>query len=537
MPSRPGDDVVGALTSSAPTTGASADPLLEIREVTKQFGPVVACDRISVEVRPGEILGLLGQNGAGKSTLMKVVVGVEKPEQGEVRIAGQPVPPGDPMAAARAGVGMVHQHFSLVGRLTVWQNVVLGERDRFDRADAIARVRAIGERFGLEVDPEARVEDLSAGLRQRVEIIKCLRRDPHVIILDEPTSVLTQAESRRLFRVLQGLVREQGYAAVLISHRLDEILAATDRVTVLRDGRVVATLPTAEANPPGLANLMLGREVSLEREHAAVGLIDADDAFEQTLAHRTEAAATEPVLRVESVTVQGEQGRPRLDAISLHVNPGEIVGVAGVEGNGQDTLVDVLSDLVEPTSGRVLLYDPEHETGAAPCLRELGVIPADRHDSGCVLDMSVAENLVLNNLGSVSRRGVIDRSELAAHAARLIEQFDIKASDVHAPMWTLSGGNQQKLVLARELSRRPRVIVAAQPTRGLDVGAMEYMWHRLRQAAAEGAGVLLVSTELDEILALSDRVLVIYNGRIIGEMARGELDLERLGLLMGGQAA
>lgn len=530
---------MGAFQVRAPTAAPAerSDALLEIRAVTKCFGPVVACDGIDFDVRRGEIMGLLGQNGAGKSTLMKVVVGVEEPDGGEVRIDGTVVPPGDPMQAAQAGVGMVHQHFSLVGRLTVWQNVVLGERQRLDPAEAIERVRAIGQRFGLEVDPHARIEDLSAGLRQRVEIIKCLRRDPKVIILDEPTSVLTQQESRRLFGVLHELVRDHGYAAVLISHRLEEILSATDRVTVLRNGRAVASLPTAEIDAPGLANLMLGREVQLEREAAALGLTGPTETTDDPKTLGDAGGAQEPLLRIEDVTVRGAHGRPVLDGLSLHVRPGEIVGVAGVEGNGQDVLVDVVSDLIDPDGGRILLRDPDSQAERGASLRDVGVIPADRHDSGCVLDMSVAENLVLNNLEAVLRRGVLSGRVLEEHAQGLVDEFDILTADVHAPMWTLSGGNQQKVVLARELSRRPRVIVAAQPTRGLDVGAMEYMWHRLRTAAANGTGVLLVSTELDEILALSDRILVIFRGRIIGEMDRDGVDVERLGLLMGGETA
>jgi simple sugar transport system ATP-binding protein len=510
-------------------------PLLDIRHVTKAFGPVVACDDISFEVHRGEIMGLLGQNGAGKSTLMKVVAGVESSDLGEILVDGKPLPLGDPAASARAGIGMVHQHFSLVGRLTVWQNVILGEKERFDPQRAIRLVREVGERFGLVVDPMARVEDLSAGLRQRVEIIKCLRGDPKVIILDEPTSVLTGPESTKLFEVLRNLVSEHGYAAVLISHRLSEILHATDRVTVLRSGAVVGSMNTVDTDAPSLANMMLGRNVSLERDGAALGLGAEDEVFEGNEV-RVDTQIPGRTLSLDSIVVKGEHGNHLLDELSLEVRAGEIVGLAGVEGNGQGVLVEVLSRLTSANGGRVEVVDSDG-TRRAVALSDLGIIPADRHDSGCVLDMSVAENLVMNDIHEVARGQLLKRGDIEARAVKLIAEFGIAAASHHAPMWTLSGGNQQKVVVARELSRRPAFIIAEQPTRGLDVGAMEYMWHRLREAAAQGAGVLLVSTELDEILALSTRIAVIFRGRILGEMSRDDVELERLGLMMGGQAA
>lgn len=511
---------------------APARSLLQVRGVTKRFGSLTACDEIDLDVRSGEIVGLLGQNGAGKSTLMRVVMGLERPDHGEVLIDGVHVPPGDPSSAAAAGVGMVHQHFSLVGRLTVWQNVVLGERVALDREAAIARVEAVATRYGLDVEPLARVDDLSAGQRQRVEIIKCLRADPKVVILDEPTSVLTQAESRRLFAVLRDLVEDEGRAAVLISHRLEEILHATDRVAVLRGGRSVASEATADCDAASLATLMLGRDLEVQEDAEAVGLGNPTRSAALTIA----ATASLPALIVRDLHVHGEAGQPLLDGLSLEVTSGEIVGIAGVEGNGQDSLVDVLSELAKPRAGQILTTDADADE-VPLALHRLGVVPADRHDSGCVLEMSVAENLVLNDLERIARHGVLSRRALESVARERIAEFDISVPDVNAPMWTLSGGNQQKVVLARELSRRPEVIVAAQPTRGLDIGAMEYMWTRLRHEAERGAGVLLVSTELDEILALAHRILVIYRGRILGEMSRRDVDLDRLGLLMGGTAA
>lgn len=515
------------------TLASGEQSLLRIDNVTKSFGPLVACNAISFDVRAGEIMGLLGQNGAGKSTLMKVVVGVLEPDRGQVIVDGKVLPEGDPAAAAKAGVGMVHQHFSLVGSLAVWQNVLLGDPERFSRSRGIELVESIGSRFGIEVDPLARVEDLSAGMRQRVEIIKCLRADPKVIILDEPTSVLTHAESVQLFDVLSTLVRDHGYAAVLISHRLSEILAATDRVTVLRSGSVVATTSTAETDAPSLANMMLGRDVALQQEAAALGMGAADELFEPEIAGVVRGKSE---LRMKALEVRGEHGNSLLDGLSLTVPAGTIVGLAGVEGNGQSTLVEVLSGLRSLDRGSISIGQPDHVEHELD-LSTLGVIPAERHDAGCVLDMSVAENLVLNNLAAVTKRHVLDREALEEMAFGLVSEFDIAVGDIHAPLWTLSGGNQQKVVLARELARSPAFLIAEQPTRGLDVGAMEYMWHRLRVAAAEGMGILLVSTELDEILALSTRIAVIFRGDVVGDMDRSDVDLERLGLMMGGSRA
>lgn len=500
--------------------------ILEMRSITKEFPGVKALQDVTLEVRRGEIHAICGENGAGKSTLMKVVMGIERADAGEVLVAGSPLRPGDPAAATRAGIGMVHQHLSLVGRLTVWQNVTLGEGGALDREATVRRVEEIAERYGLEVDPHARVEDLTPGQRQRVEIVKCLRADPKVIILDEPTSVLTQAESDRLFEVLRRLVDDHGHGVVLISHRLEEIMSATDRVVVLRSGRAVAARPTAGCDAQTLASLMLGRELKTVADEAAVGLEPA------ALSDGGSTSPAGAALVLHEVRVEGDGGKPRLDDLSLEVAAGEIVGVAGVEGNGQTVLVDLLSGLERASAGAITV------TGAKPGdLSSIAVIPPDRHESGCVLEMSIAENLVMGRLDPVTRRGLLDRRAIERTARALVEEFDIAVHDLHAPMWTLSGGNQQKVVVARELSKQPRVIVAAQPTRGLDVGAMEYLWGRLRGAARDGAAVLLVSTELDEVLALSHRVLVMFRGRIIGEMPRQEVDLDRLGLLMGGTAA
>jgi simple sugar transport system ATP-binding protein len=512
--------------------------VLECRGVSRQFGAVVACDDVSLHVPPGEVHGLLGQNGAGKSTLMKIVAGVLPPDRGSVAVLGTPLPPGDPAAAARAGVGMVHQHFSLVRSLEVWKNVTLGERGAVLDASRIAdEVAAIGDRYGLDVDPRAVVEELTPGQRQRVEIIKCLRRDPRLVVLDEPTSVLSRDETRQLFEVLRRLVRDDRRAVVLISHRLEEILDATDRVSIMRDGRLVTSIDTEGATPAMLAREMLGRSVSLFEDGAAVGGVTVIGAAPAVRHH--EAPAVQPALELRDVVVTGRDGHRQLDGLSLAVRPGEILGIAGVEGNGQTPLVDLLSNLVTPDAGTVLVADRPVRAGHGRSIMRagVGVIPADRHDSGCVLGMSVAENLALGRLHAVGRRGVINRRALFRRAAELVEEFGISAASLDAPLWSLSGGNQQRVVLARELAGRPRVLVAAQPTQGLDVGAMEYMWDRLRQTARDGCAVLLISTELDEVLALSDRVAVIQRGRIVGEMAGDAVDVERLGLLMGGHAA
>ena len=524
-------------------------PAAELRGITKRFGAVVACDNVDLVLHRGEIHGILGENGAGKSTLMKVLIGLVLPDAGAIRIDGEQRRISDPAEAADLGIGMVHQHFSLVEPLTVWENVILGERVRLDAAAAKRRVGEISERYGLAIDPDERVSDLSAGLRQRLEIIKCLRRDPAIVILDEPTSVLTPAESEQLFAVLRRVVEQENKAVALVSHKLDEVLAATDRITIMRAGAVVDRRDTGDADAPSLARAMVGRPVSLRSEGAALGHIEAledgQPPAEPAVGAAVEAGAHQPVLSIRGAVARGRDGRTLLDGLSLEVRPGEIVGVAGVEGNGQAALSDLLSSLLPLESGTVRVGDATPPPGRPGAMAAAGVavVPADRHESGCVLDMTVAENLTLVSPPRArSGRAILDRAGRAfldragrqAHADRLISQFGIQTPGADAPMWSLSGGNQQRVVLARELSGDPAVLVAAQPTRGLDVGAIEYVSERLREAAADGVGVLLISTELEEVLDLADRIVVIFRGRIIGEMARANLDVERLGLLMSG---
>jgi general nucleoside transport system ATP-binding protein len=523
-------------------------PAVRLTGVTKRYGPVVACAGVDLELLPGEVHGILGENGAGKSTLMKILIGLVQPDEGTVELGGREVVIHDPQTAAELGIGMVHQHLSLVEALTVWENVLLGDASKFDRSAARRQVMETADHYGLEIDPDRRVGELSAGLRQRVELIKCLRRDPKILILDEPTSVLTPAESEQLFTTLRDVVAAEQRAVALVSHKLAEILHATDRITIMRQGRVVERSRTVEATAPALAKAMVGRDVSLRTSAAAFGAIDLIDqgtAAEQALqAERDEAAAAVAaadraerpvVLSIDRARVVRD-GVAVLDDLSIEVRAGEIVGIAGVEGNGQRELGDLLSSLVTLDGGSVSVNGTTARTGRAGCMADLGigVIPEDRHDSGCVLDMSVAENLVLDRIGSTARMGLIDRKRMRARAVELMREFDIQAAGPDAPFGSLSGGNQQRVVLARELGHRPTVLVAAQPTRGLDVGAIEYMSNRLRAAAESGIAVLLISTELEEILALSSRIVVLSRGRAIGELARHEATSERLGLLLGG---
>ena len=526
-------------------TAGTEVPAVRLTSISKSFGAIVACDRVDLTLHRGRIHGILGENGAGKSTLMKVLIGLVIPDGGTIEVDGERCQIRDPHDASVRGIGMVHQHFSLVEPLTVWENVMLGDTGRFDATAARRRVGEISEHYGLGVNPDAKVEDLSAGVRQRVEIIKCLRRDPSILIFDEPTSVLTPGESERLFDVLRLAVREENRAVALVSHKLDEILHATDEVTIMRAGAVVKRMETSEANAPMLARAMVGREVSLRSEASALGLIEtvaaSVDDVEDPKHQATEDVGAEsesrvPALRLRDIEARGPDGRVALDGLSVDVYDSEIVGVAGVEGNGQAALTDLLSSLLDSEAGTVEVDGVRAQPGRPGAMSGAGVavIPEDRHASGCVLDMSVAENLFLVDIERIAQRGIYDPAVMRRDAARLIEDFEIQTAGPDAPFWSLSGGNQQRVVLARELSYSPKVLVAAQPTRGLDVGAIEWMTDRLRQVADSGVGVLLISSELEEILQLSDRVVVLFRGRIIGEMDRADVDLEELGLLLGG---
>ena len=505
--------------------------------MTKRYGSVTACDAVDLVLRTGRIHGVLGENGAGKSTLMKIMIGLVLPDSGTISIDGTRTVLHDPIDAAQHGIGMVHQHFSLVEPLRVWENVALGDEGRLDPRATRDRVAEISERYGLDVDPDAVVGDLPVGMRQRVEIIKCLRRDPSILIFDEPTSVLTPAESEVLFETLRQVVVDEGRAVALVSHKLDEIMNATDEVTIMRQGAVVGHVATDGVSAADLAEAMVGRAVSLRSERVALGVVDT--ALDGVEVPPSPSELAPVVLEIEGLSVRTRDGRRLLDDLSLHVRAGEIVGVAGVEGNGQRPLADVLSSLITADAGEIRVAGAAVQSGRAGAMAAggIGVIPEDRHDSGVVLEMTVAENLALVDVSDVARRGVLDRTAMRRRAEQLIDEFEISCGGPDAPLLSLSGGNQQRVVLARELSQQPTVLVAAQPTRGLDVGAIEYMTDRLRQAAEAGVGVLLISSELEEILDLAHRIIVISDGRIIGQMNRADADLARLGLMMGGQAA
>jgi general nucleoside transport system ATP-binding protein len=516
-------------------------PAVELVDITKRFGRVVACDGVDLALQRGRIHGILGENGAGKSTLMKVLIGLVHPDRGDVFIDGQSVTITDPIDAAGKGIGMVHQHFSVVDALTVWENIALGDVGRLDPAAVRDRVGDLSRHYGLAIEPDARVGDLPAGMRQRVEILKCLRRDPQVVVFDEPTSVLTPAESEQLFDALRRVVDEEGRAVALVSHKLEEIRHATDTITIMRQGSVVERIATDDSDAASLARAMVGRWVSLRTERAALGLgieeaVSVDDKVDDDPADAAGPSTGRDVLELVGVSARGGDGRVLLDDLSFEVRSGEILGVAGVEGNGQRELGDLLSSLATISAGEVRVDGRPVRCGVAGAMSRAGiaVVPEDRHDSGCVLEMTVAENLFLAEPDRIAHRGVIDRRRMNDAAARLIERFSISCEGPDSPLWSLSGGNQQRVILARELSHEPKVLIAAQPTRGLDVGAIEYMSDQLRLAATTGVAVLLISTELEEILDLADRVVVLSRGRIAGGMDRGQLDLERLGLLMGG---
>ncbi|HET7087622.1 MAG TPA: ABC transporter ATP-binding protein [Anaerolineae bacterium] len=509
--------------------------VVEMRGIAKRFGPVTANAAIDFDLAEGEVHALLGENGAGKSTLMRILYGLYTADAGEIRVRGQVVRFTSPADALAHGIGLVSQHFSLVPTFTVAENIALGYTAgfRFDERAATASVSATAARFQISIDPAVQVRYLSVGEQQRVEILKALHRECRVLILDEPTAVLTPQEAEALFAAIRRLV-EQGLSVVFISHKLDEVFAVSDRVTVLRDGRVVGETLTHDAGHASLARLMVGREMAgVSREGVA--------------------AAGAPLLRLVDVHALDDRRLPALRGLTLAVGAGEIVGVAGVAGNGQLALAEVLCGLRHPSRGRVFVgNDPVDVTRATPAevaARGVGRIPEDRL-SAVVADLTVADNLALEHLGEFTRRisplpswvrtgeglgvRVLDRDRMRQAAEALISEYGIKAAPGDRAR-TLSGGNMQKLILARALSRNPRVVIAAEPTRGLDVGATEYVRGKLLEARDRGSAVLLISEDLDEVLALSDRIAVIYEGRLTGVLSASEADPERLGLMMAGQ--
>jgi ABC-type uncharacterized transport system ATPase subunit len=500
-----------------------------MRGIRVVFGPLVANDDVNLVVDRGEIHALLGENGAGKSTLMRALAGLLQPAAGEIRIDGRQEPLGSAQEAMRLGIGMVHQHFMLVPTLTVAENVCLGlpstGRIFPDLKTAAAKIRELANTYGLDVDPNARVADLSIAGQQRVEILKALYRGARILVLDEPTAVLTPQETEGLSRILRSLAAE-GTAIIFISHKLNEVMALTSAVTVLRQGRVVATAKTAETDARGLARMMVGAEIQLPK-------------LEDANAHAQ--AGGKPILAVENLVCRDARGTVRVDRASLSVGPGEIVGVAGVDGNGQQELAEAIVGLSQIEAGTIRLMD-EDVTGSAVARRiALGLahIPEDRHRTAIVGPMSIEDNLILEEVGEapLSKRGWLDRRAIAENARRIMAEFDVRATGANQKVGTLSGGNQQKVVLGRALSREPNLVVAVQPVRGLDVGATAFVHRQLLARRAAGAGVLLISTELDEILALSDRTVVMFKGAIMGELARADVTVEKLGLMMAGRTA
>ncbi|HEY4026382.1 MAG TPA: ABC transporter ATP-binding protein [Candidatus Dormibacteraeota bacterium] len=497
---------------------------LGLRGIVKTYGALRANDGVDLTVRWGEVHALLGENGAGKSTLMNVVYGLTRADEGQVIFDGQPVRVSSPTDAIRLGIGMVHQHFMLIPTLTVAENIVLGHetarRGLIDLRAACQAVTELAAHHGLEVDAGARVADLSVGLQQRVEILKALYRGARLLVLDEPTAVLTPPEAERLFEVVHQLTAS-GRAVIFITHKLGEVMAVADRITVMRRGRVVATTSPGESSPSELARLMVGRPVLLRVE-------------------RGEAHPRDPVLRLEDLTVEDDRHQVAVDGVSLEVRAGEIVGVAGVEGNGQDHLVEAILGLRHARHGRVLLgsRDITRDTTRRVLIQGVGHIPADRHAAGAILDLTVADNLVLSRYDRqpFARWLIRQLTAVLEHARRVISAFDIRAESPAQPLGSLSGGNQQKVVVARELDGDPRVLVASQPTRGVDVGSIEFIHQQLVRRRDEGMAVLLVSSELDEILSLADRVAVMYRGRLVALLAGDDIESERIGLLMAGAA-
>ncbi|HUK95282.1 MAG TPA: ABC transporter ATP-binding protein [Gaiellaceae bacterium] len=501
---------------------ASEPRVLELRGITKRFPGVLANDHVDFDLRPGEVHALLGENGAGKSTLMNILYGLYHPDEGEIQIKGEAVRIHSPKDAIERGIGMVHQHFMLIPVMTVVENIVLAAeptraRVVLDYAAAREEVTALAEQFGFAIDPDARIEEITVGQQQRVEILKALYRHADILILDEPTAVLTPQEAQELFGILRNLV-DEGMSVIFITHKLHEVLEVADRITVLRRGKRVDTVPRRGATEEGLARMMVGREVLLRVEKGP-------------------ATPGKPVLAVEDLWVLDDRDLEAVRGVSFEVHSGEIVGIAGVDGNGQSELVEALSGLRRAAGGviRVGGEDVTHASAHRMLRLGLGHIPEDRHRRGLVLRFTLAENLALHDFDRPpnSRLGWLFVDRIVRWARGLLQQFDVRGGGPKTLASSLSGGNQQKVVLARELARDPLLLLAAQPTRGLDVGAIEFVHRRLIEARDAGEAVLLTSLELDEILSLSDRILVMYEGRIVGEYPP-DTTPEELGIAMTG---
>ncbi|HGJ9697300.1 TPA: ABC transporter ATP-binding protein [Streptococcus pneumoniae] len=496
--------------------------VIEMRDITKVFGGFVANDKINLHLRKGEIHALLGENGAGKSTLMNMLAGLLEPTSGEIAVNGQVVNLDSPSKAASLGIGMVHQHFMLVEAFTVAENIILGseltKNGVLDIAGASKEIKALSERYGLAVDPSAKVADISVGAQQRVEILKTLYRGADILIFDEPTDVLTPSEIDELMAIMKNLVKE-GKSIILITHKLDEIRAVSDRVTVIRRGKSIETVEIAGATNADLAEMMVGRSVSFKTEKQA-------------------SKPKEVVLSIKDLVVNENRGVPAVKNLSLDVRAGEIVGIAGIDGNGQSELIQAITGLRKVESGSIELKG-DSIVGLHPRqITELSVghVPEDRHRDGLILEMMISENIALQTYYKEphSKNGILNYSNITSYAKKLMEEFDVRAASELVPAAALSGGNQQKAIIAREIDRDPDLLIVSQPTRGLDVGAIEYIHKRLIEERDNGKAVLVVSFELDEILNVSDRIAVIHDGKIQGIVSPETTNKQGLGVLMAG---
>lgn len=496
--------------------------VIEMRDITKVFGGFVANDKINLHLRKGEIHALLGENGAGKSTLMNMLAGLLEPTSGEIAVNGQVVNLDSPFKAASLGIGMVHQHFMLVEAFTVAENIILGseltKNGVLDIAGASKEIKALSECYGLAVDPSAKVADISVGAQQRVEILKTLYRGADILIFDEPTAVLTPSEIDELMAIMKNLVKE-GKSIILITHKLDEIRAVSDRVTVIRRGKSIETVEIAGATNADLAEMMVGRSVSFKTEKQA-------------------SKPKEVVLSIKDLVVNENRGVPAVKNLSLDVRAGEIVGIAGIDGNGQSELIQAITGLRKVESGSIELKG-DSIVGLHPRqITELSVghVPEDRHRDGLILEMMISENIALQTYYKEphSKNGILNYSNITSYAKKLMEEFDVRAASELVPAAALSGGNQQKAIIAREIDRDPDLLIVSQPTRGLDVGAIEYIHKRLIEERDNGKAVLVVSFELDEILNVSDRIAVIHDGKIQGIVSPETTNKQGLGVLMAG---
>lgn len=500
----------------------SKDNVIEMREITKVFGEFVANDHINLELKRGEIHALLGENGAGKSTLMNMLAGLLEPTSGQILVNGQKVTLDSPSKAAQLGIGMVHQHFMLVEAFTVAENIMLGQeivnKGILDIKKANQEIRSLSEKYGLTIDPTAKIDDISVGAQQRVEILKTLYRGADILIFDEPTAVLTPSEIAELMEIMKALVKE-GKSIILITHKLDEIRAVADRVTVIRRGKSIETVSIAGATNDQLAEMMVGRSVSFKTEKIV-------------------AQPKEVVLSIKDLVVHENRGIPAVKNLSLDVRAGEIVGIAGIDGNGQSELIQAITGLRKIKSGEIFIKGENVANQSPRKITEMQVshVPEDRHRDGLVLDMTIAENISLQTYykAPISQHGVLNYANINEQARKLMAEFDVRAANELVPARALSGGNQQKAIIAREMDRNPDLLIVSQPTRGLDVGAIEYIHSRLIQARDEGKAVLVVSFELDEILNVSDRIAVIHDGKIQGIVDPAKTNKQELGVLMAG---